>query len=344
MAGTLKDIAKTAGVSIATVSLVLNGKDGISPDTRERVLQIAENLNYKPKNQKANPYDIPINSIQFLKIAMHGHTVNRDHNVFISDYIDGMFREAQRQGYKLELANIRGESIEYIINFLFSRKPEGAILLGTEFSQNDVIKLKSIDFCPIVILDTFYDFLDLNFVNMNNSDSVYKIIEYLVSSGFKKIGFINSNVQTRNFHLRKLAYIESMQLLEQKIDEDFIVNVDSTFNGAYRDMSTHLSRGIRLPDCYFCANDIISYGCIKAFKEHGVRIPEDLSIVGFDNLPMSASMDPPLTTIDVSKQKMGHYAVSLLDEMIHSHDNKKNSIKILVGSDLIIRKSVLPKK
>jgi LacI family transcriptional regulator len=96
-------------------------------------------------------------------------------------------------------------------------------------------------------------------------------------------------------------------------------------------MLVHLSRGIKLPECYFCANDIMSYGCIKAFKENGIRIPEDLSIVGFDNLPMSASMDPPLTTIDVSKQKMGHFAVTLLDELIQSPE-RKNSVKILVGS------------
>ena len=342
MAGTLQDIADAAGVSIATVSLVLNGKEGISAETRQKVMQAAEALNYRPKKHQSLMSANSRNTIQFLKIAMHGHTVNRDHNVFISDYIDGMFREAQRQGYKLEIANIKGESIDYIIDSLLSRKPEGAILLGTEFSQNDVIALKSIDFCPIVVLDTYFDYLDLNFVDMNNSDAVYKIIEYLVSCGFRKIGFINSNVQTRNFYLRKQAFIGSMQVLGQKIDENYIVDVDSTFNGAYKDMMVHLSRGIKLPECYFCANDIMSYGCIKAFKENGIRIPEDLSIVGFDNLPMSASMDPPLTTIDVSKQKMGHFAVTLLDELIQSPE-RKNSVKILVGSDLIIRKSVAPK-
>jgi Transcriptional regulators len=119
MAGTLQDIADAAGVSIATVSLVLNGKEGISAETRQKVMQAAEALNYRPKKQQSLMSANSRNTIQFLKIAMHGHTVNRDHNVFISDYIDGMFREAQRQGYKLEIANIKGESIDYIIDSLF---------------------------------------------------------------------------------------------------------------------------------------------------------------------------------------------------------------------------------
>lgn len=341
MPGTLHDIAKATGFSITTVSLVLNGKDGISQETRNKVMQAAETLNYKPKKPQNTMPELQDRTIQFLKIAMHGHTVNRDHNLFISDYIDGMFKEAQRQGYKLEIANITGQGMESIIQYLLARNPEGAILLGTEFSRHDIMMLKSLDSCPIVVLDTDYDGIDMNFVDMNNFDSVFKITEYLVSSGFRKIGFVNSNVQTRNFQLRKKAFLESMQALEQHVDADYIVDIDSTITGAYIDMMQVLANGAKLPECYICVNDIVSYGCIKALKEKGLRIPEDISIVGFDNLPMSASMEPPLTTIDVSKQKMGHHALALLDELIHSHD--KNVVKILVGSDLILRKSVLPR-
>jgi len=88
-------------------------------------------------------------------------------------------------------------------------------------------------------------------------------------------------------------------------------------------------------------NDIISYGCIKALKEKGIRIPEDISIIGFDNLPMSATMEPPLTTVDISKQMMGHYAIILLDELLHSSDsNVESAVKILIGANLVCRKSV----
>jgi len=94
-----------------------------------------------------------------------------------------------------------------------------------------------------------------------------------------------------------------------------------------------------VPECYVSTNDIITYGCIKAFREFDIRIPQDLSIIGFDNLPMSATMDPPLTTIDVSKRKIGYLAITLLDEQIRSPENQP-AVKILVGADLVVRDSV----
>jgi len=341
MPTTLKDVAATAGVSIATASLVINGKNGISTKTRQRVLQAAEDLNYKIRNLNDSNSESKKKTILFLKIAMHGHIVNRDHNIFISDYIDGMFQAVKERNYKLEIATIKNETIEQIISFILQRKPDGLVLLGTEFSQNDVLALAKIKSLPLVILDTYFENMDMNFVDMNNNDAVFKVIAYLESVGVNNIGLIESKIDSGNFHLRKQAFLSSMQLFGKKASSDFILHVDSTFNGAYKDMSNYLAKGIDLPDCFFCMNDIISYGCIKALKEKGIRIPEDISIIGFDNLPMSATMEPPLTTVDISKQMMGHYAIILLDELLHSSDsNVESAVKILIGANLVCRKSV----
>ncbi len=337
MAATVKDIAQAAQVSPATVSLVLNGKGGISEQTRSRVLAAAASLNYTPRSTKPASA-ARAGTLRFLKIAKHGHTVNRDHNTFISDYIDGMSREAGLCGYKLEIVSYEGTAVEDIVASLAGTSLSGVIVLGTELSAAD-IELFQASAVPTVFIDTFYDVLECNFVNMNNRDAVCKILSHFADRGFKRIGFVASNVQTTNFRLRREAFVDGMGALGLPVRSRDIVTVDSTYDGAYRDMLAKLQGGLSVPECYFCTNDIITYGCIKALREFNIRIPQDLSIIGFDNLPMSAAMDPPLTTIDVSKRKIGYLAITLLDELIGAAE-RQPAVKILVGANLVERDSV----
>jgi LacI family transcriptional regulator len=340
MSSTVKGIARRANVSAATVSLVLNGKSGISEETRSKVLQAASELNYAKRSAKPAKGNPP-RTLRFLKIARHGHTVNRDHNIFLSDYIDGLSAEASLLGHTLEIASFEGEPMEHIVRSLQGAEIDGAIVLGTELAESDFKLLRQIGI-PFVIIDTFCDFSECNFVDMNNKDAVFKVVSHLVDNGFRNIGFIGSNVQTINFHLRRTAFLEVMKKFDLAFDARDIVTVDSTYDGAYQDMRSKLAAGLQVPDCYFCTNDIITYGCIKALREFDIRIPQDLSIVGFDNLPLSATMDPPLTTVEVSKKKIAALAVRLLDEQIQSN-KKQPAVKILVGADLVVRDSVLPR-
>jgi len=340
MSSTVKDVAKLAGVSATTVSLVMNGKSGISQVTRTRVMQAAKTLKYSQRSARTAKGD-SLGTLRFLKIAKHGHTVNRDHNTFISDYIDGMSREASASGYKLEIVNFEGEPAEAIVSSLAGTSVDGLIVLGTELTEQDIKLLQTLP-TPLVVIDSFFDVLECNFVNMNNKDAVYKIIAYFVECGFRNIGFIASNVQTVNFQLRKEAFVEGMKAFGLNFSTRDIVTVDSTYDGAYQDMLSKLNNGLVVPECYFCTNDIITYGCIKALREFNVRIPQEISVIGFDNLPMSATMEPPLTTIDVSKTKIGYLAIRLLDELINA-DDKQPAVKILVGANLMVRDSVAPK-
>lgn len=337
MSSTVKDVAELAGVSATTVSFVMNGKDGISQETRDRVMQAAKTLKYSQRAARSTKSD-PLGTLCFLKIARHGHTVNRDHNTFISDYIDGMSREASASGYKLEIVSFEGEPVESIVASMAGTRADGLVVLGTELTEQDIRQLQTLT-KPMVVIDSFFDVLECNFVNMNNKDAVYKILDHFVQRGFKRIGFIASNVQTVNFRLRREAFVEGMKAFGLSFSTRDIVTVDSTYDGAYQDMLSKLNNGLVVPECYFCTNDIITYGCIKALREFNVRIPQDISVIGFDNLPMSATMEPALTTIDVSKTKIGYLAIRLLDELINSLE-KQPAVKILVGASLVSRDSV----
>ena len=332
---TIRDIAEAAGVSPATVSLVLNGKGEISGVTRARVLEAVASLNYVPRATKSSAE--PGETLRFLKIAKHGHTVNRDHSVFISDYIDGMSAEATRRNYTLEVVSFEGQPISTVAESLAGAPISGVIALGTELTESDIRLIQGLGL-PTVFIDTFYDVVDANFVDMNNEDAVHKVLSRFQKQGFQRIGFVASHVDTTNFRLRRDAFFKNMTRLGLPVKEADILSVESTYDGAYLDTRALLSNGLELAECYFCTNDIIAYGFIRALREHGLSIPDDVSIIGFDNLPQSATMDPGLTTIDVSKRKIGYLAVTVLDDLIAAAEPQP-PVKILVGADLVLRAS-----
>ncbi|WP_306890831.1 LacI family DNA-binding transcriptional regulator [Ancylobacter amanitiformis] len=332
---TIRDIAGAAGVSPATVSLVLNGKGEISGLTRARVLEAAARLNYAPRIARTRAE--AASTIRFLKIAKHGHTVNRDHSVFVSDYIDGMSAEATRRGFTLEVVSHEWQNIIAVADTLAVAPVSGVIALGTELSEVDIRVLQGVGL-PIVFIDTFYDVVEANFVNMNNEDAVHQVLARLRQQGFARIGFVASHVETTNFRLRQEAFHRNMARLGLDVDPAHILSVESTHDGAHADTVKALADGIDLADCYFCTNDVIAYGFIKALREFNIAIPEDVGVVGFDNLPLSSTMEPALTTIDVSKRKIGNLAVTVLDDLINAAEPPP-PVKILVGARLVTRMS-----
>ena len=335
MGTTIKDIAERAEVSIATVSLVLNNKPGVGQTTRSRILKIADDLKY---HQRGGVATVTRGTIRFLKIARHGHTVNRDHTVFISDYIDGIVQTAKELYYKTEITSFRTTPIQEVAASVRHQSDlGGAIVLGTELSRQDVVAFLDLPI-PLVFIDTFLDYLPFDFVDMNNEDSVFKVIECFHRYGHEQIGIVRSSVKTRNFWLRDRAFHDAMQFLGSSIQPQFSFDVDSTFDGAYRDMCRHLRNGASLPTALFCINDIVAFGVLKALRETGVRVPDDVSIIGFDDLPTAALVDPPLTSIAVSKREIGSTAMSRLVQRIAAPHMPP--VKTVIGGTLMERSSV----
>lgn len=333
----VKDIAKQAAVSPAAVSLALNNKPGISPDTRKRIIRIALDLGHDGPKQLLIP-KAATESVCFLHIARHGHAVNRDHDVFIADYIEGLGQGARLHGLSLGVTTFKATPVETILQNASSMDSAGFIILGTELEEADVAAFSSLN-RPVVFIDTWYDFLPFDFVDMNNEDSVHTIISDFVERGHRCIGMVKGTIETRNFKLREEGFIASLARLGLVYDPAFTFSVDSTFHGATEDMRTLLRRGAKFPTALFCANDIIASGCIRAFRQEGVRVPDELSVAGFDDLPLSAVVDPPLTTMQVSKAQIGRMAIHLLATRMRSETDSP-PVKVLIGGSLVERKSV----
>jgi LacI family transcriptional regulator len=221
---------------------------------------------------------------------------------------------------------------------MLNSEADGFIILGTELNYADVARLEKLE-KPMVIIDTYFDFLNCTFVDMNNVDSVFRIVSHFMQNGHASIGFLTSPSDVNNFRHRESGFRDAMHHFGLSCREDFIYSVDSTFDGACRDMLAILESDPPFPTALFACNDIIAYGCIKALKEKGLSVPDDISIIGFDDLPMSSVMEPPLTTIQVSKERIGATAVQLISMMLDNGQGMPPS-KITISGELIIRDSV----
>jgi LacI family transcriptional regulator len=335
------DIAKAAGVSPSAVSLALNNKAGVSEELRQRIIDLAKNMGYRFVSQNHRPANV---TIKLLKIAKHGHIVNERHNAFITEYLEGIERGTKRHGYKLELSFFNKTPVEKIVNaeldITNQKSPGGFIVLGTELSAHELNFFTALS-QPAVFIDTCFPLAVFDCIDMDNEDGVFQSIEYLYRLGHRSIGLIKSSYETRNFKMREEGFREAMEYFSLPVQEQFIVSVDPAYAQTAADMERFLDqcRASRLPSAFFCMNDIIAYGCMKALRDKGLSIPGDVSITGFDDLPSSSFTEPPLTSIRVSTQQIGERALERLSDHINGLASGQPE-KILVSGRLMIRGSV----
>lgn len=336
MATRIIDIAKAAQVSQATVSLVLNNKGNVSEEVRARVLAEAKRLDYDMTRVRGASSG---GTIQFVKVAKHGHILNQRHNEFIAEYILGVENRAHEIGFSVEVLFRQG--VAGATPAGGNDSAIGSVLLATELDRADLAELAG-SATPTVAIDAAHALVPMDFVDMDNQDSVFQIVGHLVAAGHRRIGMVRGSYATPNFRARETAFWEACELFALDRDAGAVVSVDSTFDGAYRDMQTYLARRQPLPTALFCLNDIIAFGAMRALTEVGLRIPQDISVVGFDNLHASNYSAPPLTSIEVPKQQIGARAVDALVARIKAPDAP--FITTLVRGSLVERSSVAPKR
>lgn len=326
---TIKEISKIAKVSQATVSLALNNKPGVSEETRNKILQIADEYGYfkKPGSTKKN--------ILFIKYIGSGAAIEQNGD-FIARVIDSIEQTSSNLGYKLIIKNIMASEFHSEIKAINYEEYSGIIFLGTEAKSDDITFLKDISI-PIVAVDNKFEKHDIDSVVMDNYSGIYNAVSHLVSLGHKKIGYIDSNVRFSNFDHRTDAYYKSIEEFGLKKNQ-MVLQAAPNLEGAYTDMLEHLRECIHnIPTAFIAANDTIMIGAAKALREYGLIIPDQISLIGFDDIPFCTALDKPLTTIRVYKERMGELAVKLLNDKINSPTEE--TVKILVGTRLIERES-----
>lgn len=337
MSITAKELAQKLNVSTATVSMVLNRKPGISEKTRNIVIEAAKEHGYKFSKKWDSSEEKGI--IQYVIYKKSGTVVSD--TPFFSQLIEGIEQACKTKGYEVQITYLyENQDINTQIQTLSEKTCQGILILGTEMDVDcfsHFLKLK----IPMVILDTYFEDLDCDSVLINNVQGAYRATNYLIEKGMKTVGYLRSSYPIGNFAERADGYYKSLRHHEISTSHPYVHMLTPSMEGAYVDMLTILQNNPPIAEAYFADNDLIAAGAMRAFKEKGFQIPEDISIIGFDDMPICEFLDPPLTTMEVPKKKLGEIAVNQLFEKIHN--NSKDIIKIELSVKLHERNSVREK-
>ena len=337
MAVSAKDIARALGLSPAAVSLALRGRPGVSEATRALVLEKAAELGYVMED-RAHPDRRGM--IQLVIYKRHGKVFSE--TPFFEQLTEGVAEKAAELGYHLSISYFYGsQNHQEQLRSLRSLKSGGIILLATEMHAVDMKLFSNVD-VPLVVLDNFFPTESYDLVGIDNRYGVVDAIRYLIDCGHTRIGYLHSSVEIRNFLRRQDGYNMGCRLLPEPLARDAIrrvVRVGVTPEAAAADMRTYLAGAPILPTAFFADNDSIAAGCCRAIQEYGLRIPRDVSIIGFDDSSVCQMTNPPLTTMGIHKERMGALAVTRLHERMQN--NIPENARIMVRPRIVIRGSVL---
>lgn len=334
MSITIKEIAEKAGVSKATVSLALNNKGAVSEKTKERVWDIANKNGYNKKS-----YTIRKN-ILFIKYIGNGAAIEHNGD-FVARIVDSIEFASRELKYSLTIKNIEVGEFEREIKYIDFDSFEGVIILATELEaeMGDVIKTIPV---PVIAVDNMFEDYDVDCVVMDNYGGIFSAVKYLYDLGHTEIGYIDSLIRFPNFEQRTTGYERALKKLGLKYNQKNIKLVQPNLEGSYSGMILEIDKGSHMPTAFVAANDTIAIGAIKALREKGYEIPQDISIVGFDNIPFGRVLDKSLTTMNVDKEQLGELAVKALNNKIKNME--KGCIKMITMTGLTVRESTSPPK
>ncbi len=330
---TIKDIAKALGLHHTTVSRALRDHPDVKEETKKRVKEMAEKLNYQPNLFARNLKNNQTNLIGVLVPEIQHH--------FFASAISGMEEVAQEHGYVLLVCQSNEKYEREIMNTraLMGNRVAGMLVSVSQTTQNDEHFrwfLKSGG--RIVFFDRILDIPNTIKVIVDDRAGGYEATHYLISKGRKRIAHIGGTKNLLISHERFQGYAQALQEAGLDVDERLVVWAGFHEKNGAEAMEMLLKSGA-LPDAVFAVNDPAALGAITVLKQHGLKIPDDVSVVGFSNNPIAAFVDPPLTTIEQPAYEMGKEAIKALLQQLEDDGKKDVSKTIVLKTKLIIRSS-----
>ncbi|MCX7956274.1 MAG: LacI family transcriptional regulator [Endomicrobia bacterium] len=342
---TIKDIAKLAKVSIATVSRVINNSPYVDEKTRKKVLKLIEEYKYIPnlaaKSLPSKTAKLPYKkciAIVIADTAKYGFA-----NLFFSKVFYGIMEETVEYRYNLFTRIIKTsgydifEEITTIIN-----NSDGIIAMGhgVEDFVCEVIKINNS--FPIVLIESYSKVpsIKINSVLVNNFEAGYLATKYLIDCGHKKIAIVKGPDEYISSFNRYKGFLEALKENHIDIPKEYIETGNLEYIGGY-EAALRMIKKLKkkdFPTAIFCVNDFTALGVKDALEKNGFLIPKDISLVGFDNIELTQQVIPTLTTMDVPKEELGRLAIKRLNELIYGNDSSK--VCLTVFAQLIERESV----
>lgn len=339
MGVTIKDVAKIAGVDPSTVSRVIADSPRISQKTKEKVSKVMEELDFYPN---AIARSLANRSTKTIGVMMPLSSEQVFVNPFFTEVMKGIAASAINRGYDILFTTGGSDDEEYeaakrIVN---EKRIDGLILLTSRRQDktiNDLIKKK----LPFVVVGKPSKLENINWVDNDNQEACYKATEHLIKQGHNNIGFIGGEFSYVFMCERFKGYKQALDANGIKFNRDFLSIGEFLEEGGYGAMKK-LFELKKVPTAIVAADDLMAFGAIRAIKEKGLSIPEDIAIVGFNDTPLANYIDPPLTSVEIFVHELGYNASEILiNHLEHPDDQKKH---IIIQTNLKVRKSSIISK
>lgn len=326
---TIKDVSELAGVAPSTVSLVINDSPKVSQKTRNKVLDAVEKLKYFPNSYAA--------TLRQTKKNSFGVIVPDIHNPYYMEIIKGLKDRCDKKGYMLQISetNYDIEKEAHEINFLKSMRVEGYVFIGTDGDEH---LIKDITDGKIVFIDKIDNTGEIPYIIIDNKKKIYEVTSYLISKGCRNIYYISQTPNTEILNERLAGYEKAMQENCLEYKKNVVISNDLCLNkleSGYNCIKNII--GYDMPDAVVTTSDMIALGVLRGLHEKNIKVPEEVSVVGFDNIDYSQYSIPSLATVNQPRIQMGEIAFSYLEKS--DIDISMNN-KIMLKADFIIRESI----
>lgn len=310
---TIKDVARKAGVSISTVSRVINSSKPVSSEIRQKVLQIIEETQYQP-----NPV---ARSLVMKKSQLIGVVVPDISNFFIGEILNGIEGIGKMYGYDILLCNTYGELEQELryLNVLKSKQVEGIVFMSWKLQDKLLDYIEKIDI-PLVLINRNTSRLRIPSVSIDNFQAAYEMTNYLFDKGHKKIALIRNSLDQDTFGFDQcVGYQKSLEEHGVEIDDDLIKYGHFKLENSYEIVKEFIEKDI-LPTAIFASSDVMAIGAINCLLDHGYKVPEDVSVVGFNDIKLASIYRPNLTTIHQPIYDIGAVAIRIIVKMINKEE------------------------
>lgn len=326
---TIKDIAKEADVSITTVSRVLNNKPDVSPETKKKIQEVIDKLGYNPNTIARG--------LVLNKTYTIGLIIPDISNPFFPEVAHGIEHKARELGYSVIFYNTNNDrkAEKYAIELMKSKRVDGIILSLSIENEKELDKLAEEKF-PIVELDRKVPDSHFPTVTIDNVKSAYQATRHLVELGHTRIAHITGDLGTQTGLDRLAGFKKVIEEFHLEVRDSWIQEGNYSREAGYRKMKYLLGLWEK-PTAVFAANDLIAIGAYQAVIEEDLKIPDDISIIGLDDIDMASIVRPGLTTMRFPKHELGQKAAEILIKEIENPNLERNDV--ILDTELVVRGS-----
>jgi LacI family transcriptional regulator len=327
---TIRDVAREAGVSVATVSRYINKNTPVSTEVAERLQDVLNRMRYVPHAAARN--------LASRKTRVIGLLLNNLHNDFFVPLLNGVEAVVRNKGYNLIIATYHATSRDHMQPPIGPHNTDGLLVFSDGLVDEDLADLHASGFPMVLVHRTPPPQVAIPSVTVENTEITRQLVEHLIlSHGKQRILFLRGPLNQEDSAKREAGYKAALQANGIPVDDNLILNGDFERDIAYMVMNEFLDCKKQIAfDAVFTGDDDAAIGVLKSLHEHGIRIPEDVSVIGFDDLGFAPFLNPPLTTVRAPTERVGQIATERLFGLLEDHLSEE---VIVLPTEIIFRRS-----